>query len=60
MCLEHWGVARHELIVWGNNLGSSYYPQNVPTPKPPNDLLVLKEDNDFSVTTAALVIIGNR
>lgn len=52
------GVARHELIVWYTNLGSSYYPKNVPTSNPQHDGPVLKDDDDISVT-ASLVIIGN-
>lgn len=53
-------MTRHELRVWGNNSGSSYYPQNVPTPNPQNDLLFLKDDGDDDISVAAaLVIIGN-
>ena len=43
-------MTRHELRVWGNNSGSSYYPQNVPTPNPQNDLLFLKDES--GVTTS--------
>lgn len=64
MCLEHIGVCQEGDKVWayslGNNLGSNYCPKRVPTPNPQNDLLVLKDENDISVATAALVIIGNR
>lgn len=60
MCLDHevWqGGGKAGAYSLGNNLGSNYCPQKC---FPQNDLLVLKDENDISVATAALVIIGNR
>lgn len=54
------GCVRHELPVWVTIWDLTFAPKSVPTPNPQNDLLVLKDENDISVATAALVIIGNR